>query len=123
MCKIVNVKINGKTIQVAEIKKKYIQNIVDAAEECDMIDKIIIFGSCIRPDCKEDSDIDVAVFGSLTRVKGMTSAKYRRFADRLAMYDDFNQSYDLLYFKSDENYKEAIMDEIEKGEVLYVRSK
>lgn len=44
-----------------------------------------------------------------------------KFADELAEFDDFLQSYDILYFKTGKEDNSAIMAEINKGEVLYVR--
>ena len=41
MCRVITMEINGRTIKVAEIKKKYIKNIVDAAQKCDCIDRIV----------------------------------------------------------------------------------
>lgn len=119
---MVNMKIMGKEVHVADIKQKYMQNIADAAQECDYIDRIILFGSCTREDCKEDSDIDIAVFGSVTKGKCLTSKKYERFLKQVYSFDDFSQSYDVLYFKTDSTKNSLIMENISNGEVLYARS-
>lgn len=121
MCKVITITVGDKTVNVAEIKTKYIQNIADAAADCDLIDKIILFGSSLSGSCKENSDIDLAVFGNQAKGRALTSTGYRKFLDRLSSYDDYNQTYDVLYFKTGGNHKSFIMNDIEKGEVLYAR--
>lgn len=121
MCKVTEMKVGNYTVKVADIKTKYIQNIADAAADCDYIDKIILFGSAISNTCKESSDIDLAVFGPQSKGKTLTSAGYRRFLDRLSSFDDFNQTYDVLYFKTGANNRSLLMSDIEKGEVLYAK--
>ena len=79
MCKVTDYHIDGRTIRMAEIKQKYIGNIIDAAQKCDYIDRIILFGSALEERCREESDIDLAVFGNQPSGKCLTSAKYRRF--------------------------------------------
>ena len=121
MCKIINIKIGNRIIKVADIKEKYIYNIADAAKKCRYIDRIVLFGSSTMERCKESSDIDIAVFGSASKGKALTSKSYRYFAGQLYEFDDYNQSYDILYFKSGKAYNESIMSDIENGEVIYVR--
>ena len=121
MCKIVNIKIGNRNIRVADIKKKYIYNIVNAAQKCRYIDRIVLFGSSTMERCKETSDIDIAVFGSASKSKALTSKSYRDFAGQLYAFDDYSQGYDILYFKTGKSYTENIMNEIENGEVIYVK--
>ena len=85
------------------------------------IDRVILFGSSIIERCKESSDIDIAVFGSASKGKALTSKSYREFAGQLYAFDDYNQGYDILYFKSGKDYAGGIMDDIESGEVIYAR--
>ena len=122
MCKVVVMNVDNRKIRVADIKKKYMNNIIDAAKKCDLIDKVILFGSSIEDRCKESSDIDIAVFGNQIRSKALSSKKYERFARQLFAYNDFEQDYDILYFKSGTPIKSLIMDDIQKGEVLYERT-
>lgn len=122
MCQLVDVKIMDRKVHVAAIKQKYVQNIADAAQECDYIDRIILFGSSTREDCREDSDIDIAVFGNVAKGKCLTSKKYENFLKQIYSYDDFSQSYDVLYFKTGSTKKSLIMDNISNGEVLYARN-
>ena len=119
MCKVTDYHIGGRTIHMAEIKQKYIGNIIDAARKCDYIDKIILFGSALEERCQEKSDIDLAIFGNQPKGKCLDSKKFRRFSDQLAKYDDFNQAYDLLYFRTGKKYDGLIMNQIAVGEVLY----
>ena len=114
-------KVNNITFKVADIKQKYMNNIVDAARKCDLIDRVVLFGSCIDERCKESSDIDLAVFGKETRYRALSSKKYERFARQLYDFDDHAQSYDILYFKTGAKEKSHIMDDIKKGEIIYER--
>ena len=121
MFKVITVKAGNRTVRVADIKRKYISNIIDAAKKCDFIDRIVLFGSSIEKHCKKTSDIDIAVFGKHTPSRALSSKKYERFARQLYSFDDHNQPYDILYFKSGTKEKSMIMDNINKGEVLYER--
>lgn len=122
MCKVTDMKIDNRTIRVADIKQKYIANIIDAASKCDYIDRVILFGSSLDDRCREDSDIDLAIFGNQTEYKALTSKKYARFAKQLYAFDDYNQAYDLLYFKTGSKDHSALMNDIRHGEELYVRN-
>ena len=121
MCKLVDIRIDNRRIRVADIKRKYIPNIVISAKECDYIDKVVLFGSSISEDCTEDSDIDIAVFGNQPKAKCLRSKEFLRFASSLSEYDDLAQRYDILYFKTGKIDKSPIMREIDHGEVLYAR--
>ena len=121
MCKVIETTVDDRTIKVADIKEKYMQNIADAARECDYIDKVVLFGSSLEEYCKEDSDIDIAVFGNVCMSRCLKSKKYLRFVGRLSRFDNLLQRYDVLYFRSGVRDKSPILNEIEKGEVLYVR--
>ena len=121
MCKIKEITINNRTFKVADIKHKYIQNVIDAAQKCDLIDRIVLFGSSIETRCKKDSDIDLAIFGNQTEYKALRSKKYDEFSNQIYSFDDSGQSYDLLYFKSGKQYDGLIMDSINNGELIYAR--
>ena len=119
MCKVNTMSIGNCNFKVADIKRKYMENIVDSAKKCDFIKRIILFGSSTEERCTEISDIDLAIFGTHSRSKALTSKKYERFARQLSLFDNHSQNYDLLYFKSDTKDKSAILEEIKKGEVVY----
>ena len=121
MCTVKKMTIGDRTIHVADIKMKYIKNIVAAAKDCDYIDKVVLFGSAIKNNCRTDSDIDLAVFGNKAKGKALTSFAYRNFIDQIYAFDDFEQTYDILYFKSGAKNDFGIMEDIEQGEVLYAR--
>ena len=121
MCTLESMTIGNKSFKVADIKRKYIENIVDAAAKCDIIDRVILFGSSIEERCRESSDIDIAVFGSQVPSRALTSKKYDRFTQQLYAFDDYSQAYDILYFKTGSKNKSLIMNDIHKGEVLYER--
>ena len=122
MCKVIETEINGKRIHIADIKEKYIINIVNAAEKCSIIDRIMLFGSCIEERCNESSDIDLAIFGNQTEYKALRSKEYDRFTDQLYQFDDSGQSYDLLYFITDKTYHGKIVEDIQKGELIYAKN-
>jgi predicted nucleotidyltransferase len=119
MCKVTAYSIDGRIIYMADIKQKYVANIIDAARKCDYIDKIILFGSALEERCQESSDMDLAIFGNQPEGKCLTSAKYRKFARQLSSFDEFRQNYDLLYFKTGKKYTGMIMKHIMEGETLY----
>ena len=118
MCQLVSLKANGKVIKVAGVKMDYIKNIIDKASLCELIDKIVLFGSCLNEKCTEDSDIDIAVFGSISKSKMFNSRGYKSFINSIASYGEV-QDYDILYFDSTKDNGCSIMEDIELGVVLY----
>ncbi len=121
MCTVSNATILNRTFKVADIKKEYVRNVIDAASKCDLIDRIILFGSSLETRCTQDSDIDLAIFGNQSEYKALRSKKYDAFTSQIFSYDDSGQSYDLLYFVSGKRYRGMIMDNIENGELIYER--
>lgn len=121
MCKVKKMNVYGRDVNVAEIKQKYINNIVEAAQKCDLIDRVILFGSSTQERCTDASDIDLAVFGEQPPSRVLTSKKYEQFVRQLYSYDSHSQAYDILYFKRGTKQNSLIMNEINKGEVLYAR--
>ena len=121
MCGIAVLNIDGRRIRVADIKQKYMANIIEAARKCEYIDKIVLFGSACNSRCTEKSDIDLAIFGNQTKYRFLCSGKYRAFLEQIYVFDDHRQAYDFLYFKTGSQQKSQIMNDIEEGEVLYVR--
>ncbi len=119
MCNLTTINIDDRQIKVADIKEKYMSNIVDAAQKCDFIERVVLFGSSIEERCSETSDIDLAVFGTQIPSRALSSKKYERFARQLYSFDDHAQAYDILYFKTGTKKGGQIMDNINRGEVLY----
>lgn len=105
---------------VAGIKKDYIVNIMESAQDCAFIERIILFGSALEERCGEESDIDIAVFGDKTEYSALRSGDYRKFTNRIYQYGDF-QDYDILYFKTGKRQNCAIMKNIDQGQVIYKR--
>lgn len=122
MCKVLPMDIGSRQICVAEIKQKYIRNIIDAARECDLIDRVVLFGSSLQERYRDTSDIDIAVFGNQPRSRALTSRKYERFARRMYSFDNHAQAYDILYFRSGSGDSSPILHEISRGEELYARN-
>ena len=123
MCAVSVMNIGGREVKVSDLKQKYINNIIDAAEKCDLIGRIVLFGSGIEERCREESDIDLAVFGNQSRTKALSSKKYERFARQLYSFDNHQQAYDILYFKNEIHEHSLILDNIRNGEVIYERKK
>lgn len=119
MCKIVTLKLKDRNIKVADIKKECVRNIINAANYCRYIDLIILFGSALEERCSDQSDVDIAVFGSLPKGRCLTSKEYKDFTRKLYRFNNYAQTYDILYFKTGSTDKSSIRQEIEKGEVIY----
>lgn len=124
MCKVIDYQIGDRTVRVADIKTKYLDTIVNAAGECKYIDRIVLFGSATQDCCEVSSDIDLAIFGNQSKTRALTSKSYRDFSRRLYEFDDHNQAYDLLYFRTgaDEGDDSNLMRDIRAGEILYERN-
>lgn len=120
MCQLVSLNINGKTISVASIKIEYIKNIVDNISRCNLIDKVVLFGSSLEERCTENSDIDIAIFGTKTKSKMFSSKSYKDYIFSVTSFGEV-QDYDILYFDSTKNNDSSIMKDIEDGVVLYER--
>ena len=84
MCRLVNVKTNFNTgIEVADIKKEVVENIIEAAGVCSRICQIILFGSVIESRCTEDYDVDMLVISDTPRSKLYKDKGYQEFLRRL----------------------------------------
>lgn len=128
MCQMVQVKTNFDTeIEVADIKKDIIENIVEAAGICTRICQIILFGSVIESRCTEDSDVDMLVVSDVSRSRLYKDKGYREFLKKLHDKDDYEQMYDVICVHGmDEVYQKQDMvclfrDVIENGKTLYRR--
>ena len=111
MCKIVTFKIGDKIINAADIKKSYIENIAEKAKGCNLIDKVVLFGSATSENCTKESDIDIAVFGRQSESRTLRSQSYKNFVRELFKYD-YSQDYDILYFDSTRNNNASILNDI-----------
>ena len=111
MCRLVKL-YEDKAICVADIKRDHVLNMVECAKDCNEIDKIVLFGSALESRCTNDSDIDVAIVGSLQRCRFNKSKGYLSFRERVYSYD-FEQEYDMLYFKG------IVGDIASNGVVIY----
>lgn len=119
MCKLIKLA-NGQF--VADIKHKYIENIIEQAAKCKSINRIMLFGSALEERCKDTSDIDIAVFGNTSKSKCYKSKEYKDFVRSILLYgNDFLQNYDILYFRDGEKYDDVIIKDIENGAEIYRR--
>ena len=126
MCEMVNVKTNFNTeIEVADIKKEVVENIIQAAAACAKIVQIILFGSVIESRCTEDSDIDMLVVSDTSRSKLYRDKGYQEFLKKLHDKDDYEQLYDVICVHNiDEVYRGQkttglFREVIENGRTLY----
>jgi predicted nucleotidyltransferase len=118
MCKLITKQIDNREIRVADIKSSYIDNIINSAQLCDQINRIVLFGSAIEERCTEESDIDIAVYGSKPENKMLLSKSYKAFVRGIFSYDLF-QDYDILYFQEGTEEDLSIQKDIRKGIILY----
>lgn len=128
MCQMVSVKTNFNTeIQVADIKKEVIENIIEAASVCTRICQIILFGSALESRCMENSDIDMLVVSDTTRSKLYRDKGYQEFLKRLHKKDGYEQMYDVICVHGmEEIYKKQdsfglFRDVIKCGQTFYRR--
>lgn len=119
MCALIELQ-NGQ--YVAEIKHKYIENIIMQAANCKNIKRIMLFGSALEERCQDSSDIDIAVFGDSSKGKYLKSKEFKDFQRALFLYGDaFGQDYDILYFRDGVQYDDDIIKDIENGAEIYRR--
>lgn len=112
----------NNSILVADIKYDFIVNIINQASKCEGIDRIVLFGSSAGKNCKDESDIDIAVFGNQSKNSYLKSKEFKEFHRSLFMFDsEKGQGYDILYFVSDNEYDDDIIADIEKGSTIYRR--
>ncbi len=128
MCQMVSIKTNFNTeIEVADIKKDVIENIIEAAGMCNRICQIILFGSVIENRCTTDSDVDMLIVSDISRSKLYRDKGYREFLKNLHNRDDYEQMYDVICVHGmDEVYRNQdtvhlFRDVIETGKLLYRR--
>lgn len=120
MCKLVQFA-QGK--YVADIKYDYIVNIAKLAAECKNIRRIMLFGSATEERCKKESDIDIAVFGEMSKPKYLRSKEHDKFHAGIILYGgNFEQDYDILYFSDQKESDDAIMADIANGVEIYRRA-
>ena len=118
MCNLVELK-NGH--YVADIKLRHIENISEQASKCKNIDRVILFGSAIEDRCTDESDIDIAVFGKMSKNRYLGTGEFRKFQDNLFSYD-LAQDYDILYFEDGHNHADGIINNINQGIEIYRRA-
>ena len=118
MCRMVPYK-DGRC--VADIKLRHIDNISEQAKAAKNIRRIMLFGSALEDRCTERSDIDIAVFGDKSKSSYIDSKEFKAFKSGLFRFD-WDQDYDVLYFKDNEEGKDAIMIEICQGIEIFRRA-
>ena len=129
MCQLISVKTNFNTeIEVADIKKDVIENVIEAAGVCTRICQIILFGSVIESRCTEASDIDMVIISDTSRSRLYKDKGYREFLKRLHDRDDYEQVYDVICVNGIEEiyrYQDSVSlfrDVIDCGKTLYGRA-
>ena len=117
MCELISRQNGG---YVADIKARHIDNIAREAEDCKNISRIVLFGSATQTRCTDQSDIDIAVFGRQAKGRYLASSEFKRFQDRLYLFD-LDQDYDILYFRDGQEYHDPIMEDIRRGTEIFRR--
>lgn len=120
MSKLVPLKTNyGTEVLVSALKLSYISNILKIVKDIKCIDKVYIFGSSVREDCQDASDVDIAVVGDfINKYDWLHSKDADVLYNSLLDFDD-NQEYDIIYrYKED---KDDFYNMFEKGVLLYKR--
>lgn len=127
MCRLVTLQTNyGTNVNVAEIKKNHIENILNSAPLCKQISAIMLFGSSLEERCTNNSDIDLVIISDSSLNKLSQTKAFDKFMNNLYSYDT-EQEYDRIYFKSIKEIEEKkddipICNElIQKGKVIYRR--
>lgn len=108
--------------KVADIKLRHIQNIAEQASTANNINRIVLFGSATEERCTERSDIDIAVFGDLSKAAYLRSKEFKQFQDRVFLFD-MDQDYDILYFSENKNNRDLILQNIYMGTEIYRRDR
>lgn len=125
VCRLVGVNTyNGSQIDVANIKKDAIKNIIESAALCPSIDAIVLFGSSLEERCTVDSDIDIAIISKKTVSRLSQLKSFKRFIEMVYLFD-MSQEYDRLYFKSIEDIEnkadsqQICLEIVSKGKIIY----
>lgn len=129
MCRLVSIDTNFNTkIMVADIKAEYINNISQKAGLCKNISHIYLFGSALKEECKEASDIDILVVSDIARSKLYKTKSFNLFLVDLHEKDNYYQQYDVICvhgMQELEKNRHRIMlyyDILMNGEELYRRN-
>lgn len=128
MCRLVDIDTNFNTkIAVADIKAEYINSILKNAVLCKNICNIYLFGSALKEDCKETSDIDVLVVSDVARSKLYKMKSFHSFLIKLHEKDHYFQQYDVVCVHGMEELKKnrhkvvLYNDVLVNGKELYRR--
>ncbi len=88
MRRLVTLRTNfGTNNDVAEIKKKHIENILDSAPLCRQISAIILFDSSLEERCTNQSDIDLVIISDRSLNKFSQTKAFDKFMNNLYSYD------------------------------------
>lgn len=100
-------------MQRLKLSKKLVEQIIDKIRQEVDVEKIVIFGSQVRDDRRESSDIDIALFG-------VKSKRVFLLKDKLNEELDTLRDIDLIVFDNlkNEGLKKRILKE---GVVIYER--
>lgn len=127
MCQLVSIDTNyGEKIEVAEIKRNYIENIISSASQCKAISEIILFGSALEERCCEQSDIDIVIVSKYAINILCKNKGFSKFVEQIYSLD-FAQEYDRLYFNSLDEIEKKMdsvpicKELVQKGKVIYRR--
>ena len=122
MCRLVPFKTNiGTEVLVADIKLDFIKGLVESAKNVSSIEKIVLFGSSLRTDCREDSDVDFAIYANEDENSWLLSKDSELFVNDMSGSVNYFQDYDMVYRDTSKVYSSLLNNEILRGEVIYER--
>ena len=84
-------------------------------------EKIVLFGSSLRTDCREDSDVDFAVYANEDENSWLLGKDSELFVNGISGSVDYFQDYDMVYRDTSKVYSSLLNNEILRGEVIYER--
>lgn len=128
MCELSKVKTNFNTeVRIADIKKIYVENIIESASICPAILEIVLFGSVLEERCTKDSDIDMLIISNKQKSQLFRDRRYKKFKNKIFTDGNFEQDYDFIYMNHNENMDKKctasyLFHDIKKyGQTIYRR--
>ncbi|MCD7744328.1 MAG: nucleotidyltransferase domain-containing protein [Lachnospiraceae bacterium] len=128
MCELSRVKTNFETeVSIAEIKIKYVENIIKTAPMCQSIAEIVLFGSVLEGRCTENSDIDLLIVSEKQKSRLFRDRSYINFKNKIFIDGNFKQDYDFIYMNCNEDidrksFSSSLFQNIkEYGQTIYRR--
>lgn len=85
-------------------KREMVEEICHFVEKYPQVQKVVIFGSTVREDCTENSDLDICLYTGSKDIIGQDFFRIYGYIDQIAEYN----SDILIYDKLDEKFREKV---------------